>query len=58
MRLVVEQKIIDAFESRKPYKKTNFSLDELSKLTGVDKLKISYTINKSMDTNFTSLVNK
>lgn len=54
----VEQKILEAIESTKPYKRTNFSLDELSKLMGVDKVKISYTINKSMNTNFTSLVNR
>lgn len=54
----VEQKIVNALESTKPYKQASFSLQDLANLTGVDKFKISYTINKSMNTNFTSLVNK
>lgn len=54
----LQSKIIGALENGKPYKNPNFSLSDLADITEVDKVKVSYTINKVMDTNFTSLINK
>jgi AraC-like DNA-binding protein len=54
----VEYKIIEVLESTKPYKNASFSLQELADLTGIDKFKLSYTINNSMKSNFTTLINK
>jgi AraC-like DNA-binding protein len=54
----VEYKIIEVLESTKPYKNASFSLQELADLTGIDKFKVSYTINNSMKSNFTTLINK
>ncbi len=54
----VECKIIEVLESTKPYKNASFSLQELADLTGIDKFKVSYTINNSMKSNFTTLINK
>lgn len=54
----LERKIIYALETRKPFKNAEFSLQDLASLSGVDKGKVSYIINNSLNTNFTSLVNK
>ena len=56
--LTFEQKIIETIETIKPYKKADFSLQELAELVNVDKLKLSYVISKSMNTNFNNLTNQ
>lgn len=54
----VEQKIVAVIETDKPYKHADFSLADLAELTGIDKFKVSYTINNTLNTNFTSLTNQ
>lgn len=54
----LQNKITRILEETKPYKNPDFSLSDLADLIHVDKVKVSYTINKVMETNFTSLVNK
>lgn len=54
----LEQRINEAFESNKPFKNPTFSLQDLADLCQLDKFKISYTINNSMKTNFTGMVNR
>lgn len=54
----IRKEIINVLASGKNYKNPEFSLSDLAGLTGIDKVKLSYTINTHMATNFTSLVNK
>lgn len=55
---LIRQEIIDVLTKGKSYKNPEFSLSDLAGLTGIDRVKLSYTINTYMDSNFTALVNK
>jgi len=54
----IETEILTALDTHAPYKNPEFSLSELAALTSIDKVKLSYTINSHMGTNFSSLLNK
>lgn len=55
---VIGKQIVEILEETKAYKSQDFSLANLSELTGVDKFKLSYTISNSLETSFTSLINE
>ncbi|MEQ8926371.1 MAG: AraC family transcriptional regulator [Fulvivirga sp.] len=50
-------KIRDVLKYQQPYLNQEFSLKELADLCEADKFKVSYTINKVLNTTFTNLVN-
>lgn len=56
--IVIRQEIIGVLTKEKSYKNPEFSLTDLAALTGIDKVRLSYTINTYMNSNFTALINK
>lgn len=54
----LQNRIVRTLDETKPYRRPDFSLSDLAEMIQVDKVKVSYTINTVMKTNFTSLVNK
>jgi len=54
----IEAKILTALAKHSPYKNPDFTLGELATLTATDRVKLSYTINSHMGTNFSSLLSK
>lgn len=55
---LIGRQILSYLEETKAYKQPDFSLASLSELTGVDRFKLSYTINNALDTTFNSLINQ
>lgn len=54
----IEEKILTTLQQERPYLNPDFSLQDMASLTGIDKFKISLTLSRGMNTNFTSLVNQ
>ncbi|HNP17208.1 MAG TPA: helix-turn-helix domain-containing protein [Fulvivirga sp.] len=54
---IISEKIVRTLSESKAYCDPNFSLDKLAECTEVDKFKLSYTINHTMKSSFTKLVN-
>ncbi|MTI39843.1 helix-turn-helix domain-containing protein [Fulvivirga lutimaris] len=54
----VSQEIIKVLTATKPYLEVDFSLGKLAELTGIERFKLSYTINNSMNSSFTRLINE
>ncbi|MCB0488250.1 MAG: AraC family transcriptional regulator [Cyclobacteriaceae bacterium] len=55
---MIKKEIINVLVTGKNYKNPEFSLTDLADLTGIDKVKLSYTINAHMNSSFTALINK
>lgn len=54
----LRSEIINLLATNQCYKDPEFNLADLAELTGIDKVRLSYTINTYMNTNFYSLINK
>lgn len=53
----LQNRIVRTLDEAKPYRRPDFSLSDLADMIQVDKVRVSYTINRVMETNFNSLVN-